>query len=140
MYRYSEIIATDQRLVASRLYGMAITRPQVTRHHYTIVALSKPVQPKKTASERLEALTSLTPPEKPVMLAKKTPKEVVDNDDEASDDSNIPPKKPSKKPSKKPYKKPPKKPPKKSAQRIVGPDGDESNDRDGDSDEDRSCQ
>jgi len=70
----------------------------------------------------------------PVKPIKKTPNEVVDNDDEASDDSNTPPKKPSKKPSKKP----PKKPPKKSPKRIVGTDDELSDDGDGDPDDDRS--
>jgi len=98
--------------------------------HLSIMALSKPIKPKETPSESLEASASPTPPEKPVKPIKKTPKKVVDNDDEASDDSNTPPKKPSKKQ--------PKKPPKKSPKRIVGTDDESSDDGDGDSDDDRS--
>jgi len=106
--------------------------------HLSIMALSKPIKPKETPSESSEASASPTPPEKPVKPIKKTPKEVVDNDDVASDDSDTPPKKPFKKPSKKPSKKPPKKPPKKSPKRIVGTDDESSDDGDGDSDDDRS--
>jgi hypothetical protein len=65
---------------------------------------------------------------------KDTSKEVVDNDDKASDDSDTLPKKPSKKPAKKP----PKKPPKKSPKRIVGTDDESSDDGDGNSDDNRS--
>jgi len=93
-------------------------------------------------SKSWEASASPTPPDKLVKPIKKTPKEVVDNDDEASDDRDTPPKKPSKKPSKKPpkkpFKKPPKKRPKKSPKRIVGTDDESSDDGDGDSDHDRS--
>jgi len=98
--------------------------------HLSIVAVSKPIKPKETPSESLEALASPTPSEKPVKPRKKTPKEVVDNDDEASYDSDTPPKKPSNKP--------PKKPPRKSLQKIVGTDDESSDDGDGDSDDDRS--
>jgi len=111
---------------------------KIIRTHLSIMALSKPIKPKETPSESSEALTSLTPPEKLVKPTKNTSKEVVDNDDEASDDSNTPPKKPSQKPSKKSSKKPPKKPPKKSLKRIVGTDDASSDDSNGDSDDDRS--
>jgi hypothetical protein len=93
------------------------------------MALSKPIKPKETLLESLEALASPTPPEKPAKLT-KTPKNVVDNDDKASDNIDTPSKKSSKKPSKKQ--------PKKTPKRILDTDDNESDDSDSDSDDNRS--
>ena len=133
--RLSTSYSSPQRYVFRTTYSIF---SKIIGTHLSIMALSKQMKPKETPSESSEASASPTPPEKPVKPIKKNPKEVVDNDDEASDDSDTPPKKPSKKPSNKPSKKPHKKPPKKSPKRIVGTDDELSDDGDGDPDDDRS--
>jgi len=60
---YSKIIARDLRLVASRLYRMAVTRPRVTCRHY-IIPLFRRRPPglhkryKREGKERKEALNN----------------------------------------------------------------------------------
>jgi hypothetical protein len=90
--------SSPQRYVFCTTYSIL---SKIIGTHLSITALSKPIKVKETPSKNSEASASLTPPEKLVKPTKKTPKEVVDNDDEASDHSDTPPKMLSKKPSKK---------------------------------------
>jgi len=122
----STAYSSPQRYVFRTTYS---TFSNIIGTHLSVIALSKPIKPKKTLVERLEASASSTPPEKPVKPT-HTPQKVVDNDDKASDDNDTPPNQPCKKPSKKQ--------PKKTPKRIVDTDDDESDDGDGDPDDNRS--